>query len=704
MIAGLKVLLIEDNAADAELIDMLLSEAGREQFLNYTLKRAESLADGVRALGRESFSVVLLDLGLPDSSGLETLLRIEERAHHIPVIALTGLADEEFAARAISIGAQDYLVKGKITGDSLYRSVLYSIERKKSELLLEDSEERFRAFFELSGMGALQADPSTGRFVMVNRSFCELTGYSRDELLSLSFREITHPDDWPEDLSEYGKLLCGKMEQYDREVRYLHKQGHAIWVHVSRTLLRKADGHREPIRVLGIVHDITDRKRMEQEIIEMAHHDALTGLPNRRLFIELAQIEMAQANRNNKKMAFVFLDLDRFKEVNDTFGHEAGDQLLKEVALRIKKSLRKSDTIARIGGDEFNIIIADLARAEGSAEIARKIVESFRAPFLIAGHELHVTASIGLSVYPDDDQDMETLFRYADIAMYHAKETGKNNFQFYNPSINVHSAQRIKMESGLRQAIANGELLLYYQPLADIRTGKMVCAEALVRWNHPEMGLLEPKDFIPMAEETGFITTIDEWVLEAVCRQAKLWRQAGLPPVCLTVNLSSRIFQKTGFASSISRVLQETGLPPGILYLEITETLAMENIQLTASQLAQLSELGVQISIDDFGTGYSSLNYLKRLPIGRLKIDRSFIKDIATDPDDRAIINAVVAMAHNMKMKVIAEGVETESQLDFLRQVGCDEMQGFLYSRPLTAEKFVELAGNGNKADCGAGL
>ena len=692
-ISGLDILLIEDNPADAELIDMMFSEIMREQFQNYSLKRAETLVSGIKALCKESFSVVLLDLGLPDSSGLGTLLRIEKKAQHIPVILLTGLADEEFAAKAISMGAQDYLVKGKITGDSLYRSVLYSIERKKSELLLKDSEERFRAFFELSGMGALQADPSSGRFTMVNRSFCELTGYGRDELLALSFREITHPDDWAADSDMFGKLLRGELEQYDREVRYLHKQGHVIWVHVSRTLLRQTGGLKKPIRVLGIVHDITDRKRMEREIIEMAHHDALTGLPNRRLFIELAQIEMAQAGRNHKKMAFVFLDLDRFKEVNDTFGHEAGDQLLKEVALRIRKSLRKSDTIARIGGDEFNIIIADLARAEDSAEIARKIVESFRAPFLIAGHDLHVTASIGLSIYPDDDQDMDTLFRYADIAMYHAKETGKNNFQFYNPAINVHSAQRIKMESWLRQAIARGELLLYYQPMVDIKTGKMVCAEALVRWNHPEMGLLEPKNFIPLAEATGFITAIDEWVLGAVCSQAKNWRQAGLPPVCITVNLSSRFFQKAGVADSISRILEDTGLPAGSLYLEITETLAMDNIQLTASQLAQLSELGIQISIDDFGTGDSSLNYLKRLPIGRLKIDSSFIKDIATDPDDRAIINAVIAMAHNMKMKVIAEGVETEDQLDFLRQADCDEMQGFLYSKPLPPEKFSELAG-----------
>ena len=693
--ADLNILLIEDNPADAELIDMMFSEIGREQFQNYSLKKADSLAAGIKALGKEAFSVVLLDLGLPDSSGLETLLRIEENAQNIPVIALTGLADEEFAARAISMGAQDYVVKGKITADGLYRSVLYSLERKKSELLLKDSEERFRAFFELSGMGAIQADPASGRFIMVNRSFCELTGYGSEELLSLSFREITHPDDWPADSDSYEKLLRGELAQYDREIRYLHKEGHAVWVHISRTLLRRAGGRGEPLRVLGIVHDITDRKRMEREIIEMAHHDALTGLPNRRLFIELAQIEMAQASRNHKKMAFVFLDLDRFKEVNDTFGHEAGDKLLKEVALRIRKSLRKSDTIARIGGDEFNIIIADLHRAEGSAEIARKIVDSFRVPFLIAGHELHVTASIGLSIYPDDDRDMETLFRYADIAMYHAKETGKNNFQFYNPSINVHSAQRIKMESRMRQAIAKGELMLYYQPLADIRTGKMVCAEALVRWRHPEMGLLEPKNFIPLAEETGYITAIDEWVLEAVCSQAKQWRQAGLPPVCFTVNLSSRVFQKAGFASGIARILKDTGLPAGSLYLEITETLAMENIQLTASQLAQLSGLGVQISIDDFGTGYSSLNYLKRLPIGRLKIDRSFIKDIATDPDDRAIINAVVAMAHNMKMKVIAEGVETADQLDFLRQAGCDEMQGFLYSRPLPAEIFSELIGNG---------
>ncbi len=691
--SDLNILLIEDNQADAALIDMMLDEIGRELFQNYSLKRAENLAMGLKALNRESFSVVLLDLGLPDSSGLETLRRIGENAAHIPVIALTGLADEEFAAKAISMGAQDYLVKGKITGDSLYRSVLYSIERKKSELLLKDSEEKFRAFFELSGMGALQADPRTGRFTTVNRRFCEITGFSGEEILSLGFRELTHPDDWTEDSEQYEKMLRGELAQYDSEMRYIHKKGHIIWVHVSRTLLKKAGG--EPVRILGIVHDITDKKKMEREIIDMAHHDALTGLPNRRLFIELAQFEMAQASRNKKKLAFLFLDLDRFKDVNDTLGHEAGDQLLKEVAVRIRRNLRRSDTVARIGGDEFNLIIADITRAEGSAETARKIVESFRAPFLIAGHELHVTSSIGISIFPDDDENMDTLFRYADIAMYHAKERGKNAFQFYNPSINLHSAHRIRMESWLRQSISRGELLLYYQPQQEISTGKMVCAEALVRWNHPKMGLLQPLDFIPLAEETGFITTIDEWVVGTVCNQVKSWTQAGLPPVCITVNLSARLFQKAGFASLVSAIIKETGMSPGSLDLEITETLAMDNIQLTASQLRLLSEMGIRISIDDFGTGYSSLNYLKRLPIGRLKIDRSFIKDIATDPDDRAIINAVIAMAHNMKMKVLAEGVETEDQLNFLRQAGCDELQGFLYSRPLPIKKFEELVESG---------
>ncbi|MBZ0156225.1 MAG: EAL domain-containing protein [Alphaproteobacteria bacterium] len=437
--------------------------------------------------------------------------------------------------------------------------------------------------------------------------------------------------------------------------------------------------------------EIAERKRLEEEMRHMAHHDTLTGLPNRRLFRDIVTLEMAQSRRNQKKFAVVFLDLDRFKEVNDTLGHETGDELLKEVAHRLRASIRESDTVARIGGDEFNLLLADLSHAEDSADVARKIIASFREPFLLAGQELHVTSSIGISLYPDDSSEIDTLFRYADIAMYHAKEKGKNTFQFYNPAINVRSLERIQMAGQLRQAIGRGELSVHYQPQVDLRTRRIVCAEALVRWQHPERGLLAPGHFIPLAEESGFITAIDEWVLRAVGHQVRSWREAGLSAPCVTVNLSARQFQSPGLVGTIVRILEETGMPPDCLALEITESIAMSDVERTAERLGELSKRGIPISLDDFGTGCSSLRSLKRLPISKLKIDRTFVQDIALDPDDQAIITAVIAMAHSMQMRVVAGGVETEEQLSFLHETACDEVQGYYFSEPLPSEKFKEF-------------
>ena len=398
-----------------------------------------------------------------------------------------------------------------------------------------------------------------------------------------------------------------------------------------------------------------------------------------------------QALRNGKKTAVLLLDLDGFKEVNDSLGHGAGDMLLQGTAARLTSLVRKSDMVAHTGGDEFAVILADIIHPEHAAGIAQKIMESIGRPFLVGEHQVQVTASIGISLFPDDEKDVDALLRYADIAMHHAKELGRNTYRFYDDSITISSLERVRSETMLRRSLDAGEMLIYYQPLVDVATSRIVCAEALARWNHPEKGLLLPQDFIPSAEETGFISVLDEWVLRTVSSQLSSWQNARLPRVCAAVNLSARQFQDPALADMVSRIINETGIPAHSLNLEISETTAMDNVERTAVRLRELTAIGVRISIDQFGTGYSSLNHIKRLPIERLKIDKSFIRHIPDDPDDRTIIRALTAFGHNMRLKVAAEGVETEDQLTFLRRTGCDEIQGYLFGKPAPAEEFEEL-------------
>jgi diguanylate cyclase (GGDEF)-like protein/PAS domain S-box-containing protein len=564
-------------------------------------------------------------------------------------------------------------------------------ERKLMEAALQASERRLKAIVN-SIPDMVWLKDSESRFILVNDAFGTAAGKTPADLIGK-----TDFDAWPEDLAE-------KYRADDREVIRRHERkrveeplaghdGSFSWIETIKTPIYNDEG--VVIGTAGIARDTTERRRMEEEIRHMAQHDALTGLPNRRLLMDIITISVAEARRHQNKLAILFLDLDRFKEVNDTLGHEAGDQLLQEVAKRLKGVVRESDTVARIGGDEFNILITDITRLENATSTIQKIIDCFQDPFLITGHELHVTTSIGISIYPDDSDKIDTLFRYADIALYHAKELGKNTYQFYDHAINIQSIERIRMENYLRHSLKRGELVVHYQSQVDIRTRKILCAEALVRWRHPQKGLLAPKQFIPLAEEIGFITAIDEWVLRTACAQVKTWLDAGLPPFCLTVNLSAREFQNPDLVSTIADILDETGLPPTCLDIEITESTAMHDIERAIVRLDEIAAMGVHISIDDFGTGYSSLSYLKRMPFQKLKIDRSFIKDIMIDPDDRAIIKAVTAMAHNMKMRVVAEGVETADQLAFLHETNCDEAQGYLFSRPLPAEKFEELIAGG---------
>lgn len=459
----------------------------------------------------------------------------------------------------------------------------------------------------------------------------------------------------------------------------------------------------EEDEVIAIIRDISNRKNDEKKVMQLAYYDNLTGLPNRVLLRDRLQQAQFRARRNNKQVAILFLDLDRFKQINDTLGHNIGDLLLQSVADRLKKCLRKTDcisrvkkdrmktTVARIGGDEFTILLTDMTSIHHVIMIASRLLNNLKRPFILGSHEVHVSASIGIAIYPTDSEDADTLMKYADIAMYHAKDLGRNNFQFYTESLNTAAVERFNMENQIRNALNNNEFLLYYQPQVNVQNGAITSVEALIRWKHPERGITYPVSFLPLAEETTLILPIGEWVLRASCSQMCRWIECGFSFHHISINISNIQFRQNNFLEMVSDALDKTGLDPHYLELELTESCMMEQVEKNISVLKELRAMGVCITIDDFGTGYSSLRHLKRLPLNRLKIDKSFTKDIIHDPDSQSIVKAIISMAHNMDIKVIAEGIETKQQGILLKEYGCDLMQGYYFCKDLPAEDIVTL-------------
>lgn len=455
---------------------------------------------------------------------------------------------------------------------------------------------------------------------------------------------------------------------------------------------------RLPSVIDRVLDEIDTQQRLRQAelaIQQLSNYDFLTGLPNRILLEDRLNQAIKQALRDGHHLGIMFLDLDQFKQINDTLGHAYGDNLLKQVSRRLEGCLRKSDTVARLGGDDFIIILTGVRQCEHISQVACKILDALSEPLLLDGHEIFTTASIGIAIYPHDGNDPHQLLKNADIAMYQAKEQGRNAFQFFSREMNNKAEERLLLDNRLRRALERQEFFVLYQPQMNLLTGKMIGMEALVRWEHPEMGLVTPDKFIPLAEDSGLIIPIGEWVLRTACQQNKIWQEMGFGPLRMAVNLSGRQFKQQRLVESIAAILTETGLEPSLLELEITESTIMHNAQKTIVTLRRLREMGISLAIDDFGTGYSSLSYLKYFPIDRLKIDRSFVLDVTTDPDDAAIAEAIISMAHSLNLKVTAEGVEQHEQLHFLTQRNCDEMQGYLVSRPISADDFTRLLQQG---------
>jgi diguanylate cyclase (GGDEF)-like protein/PAS domain S-box-containing protein len=441
---------------------------------------------------------------------------------------------------------------------------------------------------------------------------------------------------------------------------------------------------------VGTVLDLSAQKAAEARIRELADFDALTGLPNRRLLHDRVRQMLAAAERDDSPFALIFLDLDHFKRINDSLGHSVGDELLCAVARRLAGAVRRVDTLARLGGDEF-ILAMPGTHAAAAIDVARRLLEECNAPFLVAGHDLTVTPSVGVAICPQDGKDIETLLRNADAAMYKAKELGRNTFQFYAAEMNTATLERLMMESGLRRAVKQQEFVLHYQPLVSLQNGLIIGVEALIRWQHPELGLIMPDRFIHVAEEAGLINAIGDWVLCEACRQAQSWIEAGLPPLVMAVNVAPEQFRQGGFVEAVAGALAASGLDPALLELEVTERTVMHDADSSVGTLTALHRMGVELSLDDFGTGYSSLAYLKRFPVGKLKIDRSFIRDLETDADDQAIASTIVSMGRNLRLTVLAEGVESREQLALLRAMDCDMAQGYLFSRALPGDEITEL-------------
>ena len=705
-----RLLLVDDEPRLLSSLYELLRDRG------FHLTTASSGTEAIAHLSRFRFDLVLLDLRLPDIGGHEIMDFMNERAAGADVIVMSGEVGIEAAIGALKRGAYDYLRKPysreellKTVGNALEQRRLASANARIANQL-ENSEKMYRYLVD-SSPDIIYTLNHEGRFTFVNDRAYQLLGFSRDELIGKHYSILVHDEDLERARYVFNERRVDERASRNVELRLKCRgarsnSGERTFNNTLMTISLNSIGMHVPdgdVRKLeffgtyGVARDITDRKRAEEVISYQAYHDILTDLPNRILFKDRLGLAVIQAKRKQTELAVMFIDLDRFKLVNDTLGHVKGDELLQQAAVRLKDCLRRGDTIARQGGDEFTIVLPELRDRDDARIIADKFLESLQRPFDLDGHEVHISASIGIAIYPGDGESIDELLRHADIAMYQVKALGKNGHSFYHDSMLDVSHQKIALEHALRRALEHNELEMYYQPQIDSTSGRIVGAEALMRWNHPTRGLLSAGEFLPFAEENGLMLPISDWMIGALCRDMLQWNLAigqaiGAgkgPEVKLSLNLSPQYLDRGDFFEKMRGALVRYGISPAQIEVEITENICIRNPQYAIEQLNKLCQLGVSVAIDDFGTGYSSLSYLHRFPIHTMKIDQSFVQEIHDADGHYPVILAIISIARGLNLNLVAEGVETETQADYLRANGCETMQGYLFHRPISLSSFI---------------
>ena len=691
------ILLIQNDKDEAKVVRDALANSSDGSFRVTWVRHC---SEGIEALGADRYAAVLVDLSLPDSKGIETFDRLFLAAPQIPILILAVAQGEGMAQLAVQRGAQEYLLNERFDAYLWPKAVTRMIERAASSEALFQQNERAQVTLNSIGDAVVSTDVA-GNVTYLNFVAESLTGWSQLEAAG-------HP------LEDVLRIIDGTTRTPARNpMEFAIRENRTVSLTPNCVLIRR-DGAESPIedsaapihdrhgQVTGAVmvfHDVSAARATALRMAYLAQHDSLTDLPNRILFNDRLSEAMALAGRYQRQLAVLFLDVDRFKHVNDSLGHDIGDRLLQSIAQRLLGCVRASDTVSRQGGDEFVILLSELTQAQDAIVSADKILETLRTPHRIDEYDVQVTASIGIVTYPDDGMDCETLLKHADFAMYHAKDSGRDNRQFFKRDLNLRAVKRQSLEDSMRHALERHEFAVHYQPKVNLENGEIVGVEALIRWLHPELGLVSPAEFIPIAEESGLMVPIGRWVLGQACHQAQAWQEIGLAPIRIAVNISPVELRVRDFLTGLGVILAETGLDPRLLELELTETFMVQDSAAMLAVLQDLKRLGIKLALDDFGTGYSSLNHLKRFPIDTLKIDQSFVRTVTTNADDASIVCAVISMGKSLHMRVVAEGVETREQLAFLQERECPFGQGYYFSQPLTGPACTRLLRRGIAVD-----